>query len=72
MPVVRLAELGRRVGRRFAELLLFRERAGKRETKANSMMLLVQSTLWKVRVCPPAPKTARGRALLARAASVGP
>eukprot|EP00730_Choanoeca_flexa_P006794 TRINITY_DN12225_c5_g4_i1.p2 TRINITY_DN12225_c5_g4~~TRINITY_DN12225_c5_g4_i1.p2 ORF type:complete len:131 (+),score=18.08 TRINITY_DN12225_c5_g4_i1:788-1180(+) len=44
----KLAQMGKRVGHRFAELLLHRERNNKREVKVISILILVQTTLWKM------------------------
>ena len=40
--------MGKRVGQRFAELLLYRERGSKRDVKVIHILVLIQNTLWKV------------------------
>lgn len=44
---MKLAEIGRRVGDRALELLCLRERAPKRETKLNAILLFVHTVVWK-------------------------
>lgn len=45
--IFRLAEMGAEVGHRITDLLVVREKGGKRETKLLNALLFVKSTLWK-------------------------
>jgi hypothetical protein len=45
--VVRLGELGYRVGIRMAELVFWREKSGKREVKLLQILMFIHSTVWK-------------------------
>eukprot|EP00045_Choanoeca_perplexa_P004279 m.37222 g.37222 ORF g.37222 m.37222 type:complete len:177 (-) comp12485_c0_seq1:100-630(-) len=44
----KMARMGKRVGQRFAELLLYRERSSKREIKVINILILIQNNLWKM------------------------
>eukprot|EP00054_Salpingoeca_dolichothecata_P009519 m.53660 g.53660 ORF g.53660 m.53660 type:complete len:184 (+) comp18424_c0_seq2:48-599(+) len=43
----KLNEIGQRVGVRMLELLCYRDKHAKRETKLNGMLLFVHTTVWK-------------------------
>lgn len=43
----KLSVIGRRVGDRVLELLVWRDRATKRETKLNQFLLFIQTVVWK-------------------------
>lgn len=45
----RLSDVGKRVGIRFLELLTLREKNSRREIKLNSMLMFVNTVVWKVR-----------------------
>ena len=47
--VTRLSDIGRRVGAPMLELLSFREKGGRRETKLNDILLFLVNVVWKVR-----------------------
>ena len=44
----RLAELGQHVGHRMVDVLCWRERATKRETRLVNMLLFIKNNVWKV------------------------
>ena len=46
----RLSELGQHVGHRMVDVLCWRERATKRETRLVNMLLFIKNNVWKVRV----------------------
>ncbi|KAI3646824.1 hypothetical protein MP228_009752 [Amoeboaphelidium protococcarum] len=56
----RLGEIGFRVGQKYSELLFYRERNGKRETKHLQMLLLVHTQMWKLLFGKPADSLERG------------
>ncbi|XP_046422694.1 trafficking protein particle complex subunit 5 isoform X2 [Neodiprion virginianus] len=43
----KLAEMGAEVGHRMTDLLVMREKSGKREVKLLSVLLFIKSTVWK-------------------------
>ena len=45
----RLAELGQHVGHRMVDVLCWRERATKRETRLVNMLLFIKNNVWKVK-----------------------
>lgn len=45
--MVRLAEIGAEVGHRITDLLVVREKSGKREIKILSILLFIKGTVWK-------------------------
>lgn len=45
--MVRLAEVGTEVGHRVTDLLVVREKGGKREIKLLNILLFIKSTVWK-------------------------
>ena len=45
--VTRLAEIGAEVGHRITDLLVVREKGGKREIKLLNVLLFIKSTVWK-------------------------
>ena len=46
--MVRLAELGQHIGHRMADVLCWRDRATKRETRLVNMLLFIKNNVWKV------------------------
>ena len=47
----RLSELGQHVGHRMVDVLCWRERATKRETRLVNMLLFIKNNVWKVTTC---------------------
>ena len=45
---LRLSELGQQVGIRMLDLLVVREKGGKREIKLLQILIFIKSTVWKV------------------------
>lgn len=45
----RLSEFGQQVGIRMLDLLIVREKNGKREIKLLQILIFIKSTVWKVR-----------------------
>lgn len=45
--MTRLAEIGAEVGHRITDLLVVREKGGKREIKLLNVLLFIKSTVWK-------------------------